>query len=284
MQVVATKLPHESLSFMGADVLDLDILDAEETRRLLQEVSPDYIFHLAAQSSTGLSWEKPELTIEINVIGALHVMDALRQLPKSTRMLLIGSGEEYGLVRTCEVPIKEETILRPGNVYAISKATQTMLGALYANAYGLHIVCARSFNHIGPGQSCHFVVPDFCRQIADIERSLQPPIISVGNLEAVRDFTDVRDVVRAYLLLIEKGRAGEIYNVGSGNAVSIQHLLDLMLSFSPCSIKVERNEIKYRPVDVPVISADISKLQKDTGWSPEITLEESLRDALEAFR
>lgn len=282
--LAATKLPGEQLACDQARSYDLDIQDAQAVAALLREVEADYVFHLAAMASTSFSWQHPDVTMQINVLGTLHVLDGLRGLPKAPRLLLVGSGEEYGSVHPDQVPITEETLLRPGNVYAISKATQTMLGTLYAKAYGLEVVCSRAFNHIGPGQSLSFVVPDFCQQIACIERGEQEPVLRVGNLEARRDFTDVRDVVRAYVLLLERGRAGEIYNVGSGGAISISRLLELLLAHTRADIRIEVDPGKFRPVDVPLIVADIKKLQNDTGWSPEIPLEESLRDSMEAAR
>lgn len=282
-ELYATKLPAERLCFEGAQVFDLDVMDEAATRALLLRIGPDAVVHLAAQSSIRLSWKNPEQTLSINVLGALHVMDALRHLPAPPRLLLVGSGEEYGLAARGDEPIPEESALCPGNIYAVSKATQTMLGVLYARAYGLPIVCARPFNHIGPGQSESFVVPHFCRQLRRIERGEQEPVLRVGNLEIRRDFTDVRDVARAYALLLEKGRPGEIYNVGSGRSVSIRQVLDALLSCLPgreITVRVEKDA--FRPVDVPCIRADIQKLQRDTGWAPRIGLEQSLSDTLRA--
>ena len=175
-------------------------------------------------------------------------------------------------------------MLRPGNIYAATKACQNMVGAIYAQAYGMDVMMVRAFNHVGPNQSPIFVVADFCKQTAEIEAGLKEPVIKVGNLSARRDFSDVRDVVRAYVELMEKGKAGETYNVGSGNAVEIRKILDMILCRSKKEIRVEVEPSRMRPVDVPVIEADISKLKACTRWKQKITLEETIQDTLEYWR
>lgn len=282
-QITATKMPKEVID-KPVDVRDLDITKPEEIDSLLDEVQPDYIFHLAAQSSVALSWRNPQLTININITGTVNLLDAVRKLEKQPRMLLIGSGEEYGHVKPDEVPIKEDNNTRPGNIYAVTKVTQNMIGRLYYEAYGMDIMSTRSFNHTGPNQAPQFVVPDFCKQVAEIEKGKKEPVIYTGNLSAKRDFTDVRDVVRAYCLLMEKGRAGETYNVGCGNAIEIRAILDMILSHSEKEIRVETDPAKLRPVDVPIIEADITKLKEDTGWTPEISLDQTITETLDAYR
>lgn len=282
--IVVTKMPQETMACPGVDICDLDILAPEAIERLLEEQRPDYIFHLAAQSSVAVSWKNPGLTVDVNVKGSLNVLDAVRKLDYKPRVLLIGSGEEYGHVRENEVPVQEDNVLRPGNIYAATKACQNMIGAIYAQAYGMDVMMVRAFNHVGPNQSPIFVVADFCKQTAEIEAGLKEPVIKVGNLSARRDFSDVRDVVRAYVELMEKGKAGETYNVGSGNAVEIRKILDMILSRSKKEIRVEVEPSRMRPVDVPVIEADISKLKACTGWKQKITLEETIQDTLEYWR
>ena len=277
----ATKLPRERVNIGGCEVFDLDLGNENAVRRLLSEHRPAQIYHLAAQSSVAVSWKEPELTAQVNIIGTLHLLEAIRSIPDYyPRVLLVGSGEEYGGRRGQTAPLTEDTVLRPGNVYAVTKACQNMLGSVYARAYGMGIVMVRAFNHIGVGQTPQFVAADFALQIAEIEAGLRPPVMQVGNLTAKRDFSDVRDVVRAYTLLMEKGCSGETYNVGSGHAVSIQELLDTLLSLSRESIVVEQDAARMRPSDVPVIEADITKLREDTGWQPEYTLEETLHTML----
>ena len=284
MEAYATKLPHEKLENQNAKVYDLDIMDKDAIVSLLFEVRPDYIFHLAAQSSVGLAWKNPGLTIDVNIKGGVNVMDAIRELFYKPRVLLIGSGEEYGHIQPGETPICEENHLRPGNIYAATKVCQNMIGSIYSKAYDMELMMVRAFNHIGPGQAPMFVVSDFCKQVAEIEKGLRAPVMRVGNLAAKRDFTDVRDVVRAYVLLVQAGTAGETYNVGSGNAQAIQEILDLIVSMSEVEIQVEVDPNKLRPVDVPIIEADITKLNRLTGWQPQIPLKETIKETLDFWR
>ncbi len=282
--VTVTKLPHEAIKKENVTVLDLNILEMKDISSLLDRVKPDYIFYLAAQSSVALSWKNPQMTADINIRGSINFLEALRDYSGKARTLLIGSGEEYGHIRPEETPVGEENTLRPGNVYAATKAAQGMLGKIYADAYGLELVMVRAFNHIGPKQSPLFVVSDFCRQAAMIEAGQMEPVIRVGNLGAKRDFTDVRDVVKAYTLLAEKGRKGEIYNVGSGRAVEINEILNRILSMAKAEIQVEVEKERLRPVDVPVIEADIAKLVKETGWQVSIPLERTILETLGYWR
>lgn len=283
-ELYATKLPHEHIDFADAQILDLDIMKKEDVQKLLDEVQPDYIFHLAAQSSVALSWKKPELTVDINIKGSLNLLDAVRDSGLTPHILLIGSGEEYGHIAPESVPVTEETVLHPGNLYAATKACQNMIGTIYAQAYGMHVVMVRAFNHIGPEQLPAFVVADFCRQVAAIEKGSSDPVMRVGNLSAKRDFTDVRDVVRAYGLLIQDGVPGETYNIGSGHAIAIQELLEHILKLSTSQISVETDPAKLRPVDVPIIEADISKLTGAISWKPEIPLDTTLLETLNYWR
>ncbi|MBQ6812704.1 MAG: GDP-mannose 4,6-dehydratase [Agathobacter sp.] len=295
-EVVVTKLPHEKIEkpFLNQDtcatdveclrVYDLDILQKDEIVKLLQKEKPDYIFHLAAQSSVALSWKNPELTVDVNIKGSLNLLDAVRELGFSPRVLLIGSAEEYGRIKAEELPIPEDNPLRPGNIYAVTKACQNMIGKIYADAYDMDVVMVRAFNHTGPNQSPVFVVADFCKQVADIEKGLQEPVIRVGNLSAKRDFTDVRDVVRAYSLLMEKGEKEQIYNVGSGHAIAIESILQTILSNAKCEIEVIVDSEKMRPIDMPVVEADTRKIYAHTGWRPEIELEKTIQDTLEYYR
>lgn len=284
MDVYATKLKGTELSHPSAQVYDLDILSKEDIVELLYNIRPDYIFHLAAQSSVSVAWKNPMMTIDVNIKGSVNVMDAVRELYYKPRILVIGSGEEYGHIKEGETPISEETVLRPGNIYAATKACQNMIGSIYAKAYDIEMMMVRAFNHVGPGQAPLFVVSDFCKQTAEIERGLKEPVIHVGNLSARRDFTDVRDVVRAYALLIMKGTAGETYNVGSGNAMAIQDILDMIVGMSSADIAVEIDKNKIRPVDVPVIEADITKINRETGWKPVISIEQTIRETLDYWR
>jgi len=281
--VFGTKLPTESAS-LDIPVYGLDILDAAATKGLLKKTNPDCIFHLAAQSSVPVSWKQPALTVDVNIKGAVNLLEAVREMEKPPRLMLVGSGDEYGYVQPDELPINEDTVLRPGNIYAVTKTAQGKLGQVYARAYGLEVIIIRAFNHIGQGQTDSFVVPGFCKQIAEIEAKGNEGVIKVGNLEAKRDITDVRDVVRAYRLLADKGISGEIYNIGSGTSVSIGEILDRLIGFSKAKITVEQDPARMRPSDTPVIEADVTKLRTCTGWKAEVALEDTLRDVLDEWR
>ena len=284
-EIHATKLSSETFDASDIRIHDLDIMNTVEIEILLKKLRPDYIFHLAAQSSVALSWKNPALTVDINIKGTLNILDTIRNIPGySPKILLIGSGEEYGYILPDETPINEQVIPRPGNIYAATKACQNMLGSIYSRAYGLHLIMVRAFNRIGPNQAPIFVVSDFCKQVAEIEAGIKPPVMRVGNLQAKRDFTDVRDVVRAYGLLIQKGQAGETYNIGSGHAIAIQELLDKILSLSEKNISVELDTARLRPADIPVIEADIQKIQQLTAWKPEISLNQTLLETLNYWR
>ena len=282
-EVDATCLENEKI---GADCAahTLDILKKDDISAILDKVKPDIIFHLAAQSSVALSWKKPQLTAEINVIGAINLFEAVREYEGDPRVIVIGSGEEYGYISENSCPLKETEPLHPGNIYAATKDCQEMTAEIYARAYKLDIVMVRAFNHSGPKQDSIFVISDFCRQIADIEAGKKAPVISVGNLSAMRDFTDVRDIVRGYRLLAEKGISGQIYNIGRGKAVTIQYILDTALSLSTAEITVERDEKRMRAADIPVIEPDITKINSDTGWKAEITVEQTIEDTLNYWR
>ena len=280
----ATKLPHEPGRGQAARYADLDVLDADALAALLRAGQYNAVCHLAAQSSVALSWQNPALTVDINIKGCCNLLQAVKELDHRPRVLLVGSGEEYGVASADGTPVGEDAAPRPGNVYAATKACQNMLGKVYADAYGLDIVMVRAFNHIGPGQAPHFAVADFCRQIAQIEAGQREPLLSAGNLSARRDFTDVRDVAGAYVRILQQGIRGETYNVGSGRAISIGEVLGHLLALAKCPIRVQTEEAKLRPADSPAITADTGKLARLTGWSPQIPLRQSLQDCLEYAR
>lgn len=266
-------------------VFEADLLDRDAVGTALDKTAPDLIFHLAAQASVGVSWKDPEATIRNNVFAQLNLLEAIRELGMSPRVLVVSSNEVYGApAGPDELPFRETSALRPNNPYALSKVAQDLMGYQYHATYGMPIVRVRPFNHLGPGQSDDFVAPSFARQVAEIEAGLRDPVIRVGNLEAERDFSDVRDVVRAYYLVTTKGEAGEVYNVGSGQAVSIQTVLDFFVQECRVPIKVEVDPERYRPVDVPRSWTDTTKLREATGWRPSIPLERTLVDVLEYWR
>lgn len=284
-QVCATCLSNENIKSNKCSVFNLDILDQKAILDLLDRIQPDVIFHLAAQSSVALSWKMPQLTADINIKGTINLLEAVRETKRQDmRILLIGSGEEYGFIRKGACPISEKEPLNPGNIYAATKACQGMIGSIYERAYKMDVIMVRAFNHSGPEQLPMFVISDFCHQIAMIEKGENPPEMMVGNLSAMRDFTDVRDVVRAYRLLGEKGKRGQTYNIGRGKAVTIQYILDTALSMSECDIKVNRDPSRMRASDIPVIEPDVSKIYSDTGWKAEISMEQTIGDTLEYWR
>ncbi len=280
--ITATIIPGETFCDNDVSTYDLDISDHYQLEKILKNEKPDYIFHLAAQSSVAASWKKPAETIDINIKGTLNLLESVKANKLPAKILLIGSSEEYG--RQPTPTISETRRLNPLNIYAMTKACCGMLANIYSEAYGMDIVTARAFNHIGPGQNPAFVVADFCKQVAEIEKAAILPVIKVGNLSSKRDFTDVRDIVRAYCVLIQKGQSGEIYNVGSGKSVEINEILKLIISMSTKDIAVETDLNKFRPSDTPEIKADIEKITADTGWTPQIPLEASIKDTLDWCR
>ncbi len=282
--VVSTKMKNEVLDDVDYEVVDMNLLEKAEVENVLRECNPDYIFHLAAQSSVAVSWSNPQLTVDVNIKGTLNLLDVCKEMEYKGNVLLIGSGEEYGRIDPDQVPIKEDTVLRPGNIYAATKGCQNMLATIYAQAYNLNLIMVRAFNHVGPRQSPQFVVADFCKQVVEVEKGLREPVIHVGNLKAKRDFTDVRDVVAAYECLVRQGKAGETYNVGAGNAYEIQEILDKIIELSGKDIKVEVEKERLRPIDVPIISADITKITEQTDWKRKISLEQTLMDTLDYWR
>ena len=251
---------------------------------VIQEVQPDRTFHLAAWSDVGGSWRQPWNAYELNILAQLNLLEALVRAMPEAPVLVVTSNEVYGLVQPEDLPIDEETPFRPNSPYGVSKIAQDMMALQYWNSHRLPTVRARSFNHIGPRQSDDFVASAFARQIAAIEAGLQPPVLRVGNLDAVRDFTDVRDVVRAYWLLLEKGEPGQVYNVGSGQGRPIRWLLDTLLEMTSMDIDVQLDPDRLRPSDVPVSICDNRRLVAATGWQPRIDLRRTLQDLLDYWR
>ncbi|MBI2887403.1 MAG: GDP-mannose 4,6-dehydratase [Chloroflexi bacterium] len=276
----ALGLLQESVALHEADLLDKD-----QTRKALEAAAPELVFHLAAQPSVALSWKDPEGTILNNVMGQLHVLEALVQLDMRPRVLVVSSNEVYGAPASPdELPLGETLPLRPSNPYAVSKAAQDLMGYQYFVGRALPVVRVRPFNHLGPGQSDQFAASGFARQIAEAEAGQRAPVLRVGNLEAQRDFSDVRDIVRGYYLALTRGQPGEVYNLASGRAVAIRALLDGLLAQSRVAMTVEVDPLRYRPVDIPCVYGDASKLRAATGWATTIPLEQTLKDVLEYWR
>jgi len=261
-----------------------DLKDIVSIKKCLAEIKPERIFHLAAQSFVPTSWNCPAETFAINAIGQINLFEAILSLKLSPKIQVAGSSEEYGYVHPEELPMVETNPLRPLSPYAVSKVAQDLLAWQYFKSYGLKTVRTRGFNHTGPRRGEVFICSNFAKQIAEIEKGKREPVIHVGNLEAKRDFTDVRDTVRAYWLSLEKGKEGDVYNIGTGKAYSMKEVLDMLLSMSKMNVKVEVDPHRLRPSDVPILLSDCTKFMKISGWNPKIPFLDSLRDLLDYWR
>jgi GDP-4-dehydro-6-deoxy-D-mannose reductase len=265
-------------------LIEADLKDLVSLKKGLAEAKPDRIFHLAAQSFVPTSWTCPAETFAINAIGQINLFEAVLSLGLTPKIQIAGSSEEYGLVNTDEIPMKESNPLRPLSPYAVSKVAQDLLGWQYYKSYGLRVVRTRGFNHTGPRRGEVFICSNFAKQIVEIEKEKREPVIYVGNLEARRDFTDVRDIARAYWLSLEKGIEGEVYNIGTGKTYSIHEILQMLLSLAQIDVKIEVDPTRLRPSDVPVLLSDSAKFRKLTGWEPKIPFSQSLQDLLDYWR
>lgn len=283
------ELEASGYEVVGLDVreaeqtIQADLLDDEQLRQVIAQVEPDAVFHLAGQANVAQSWKIPQKTVEINVIGTVNLLEAVREYNTSVRMVLVGSSDQYGILGEAGRMVKETTLVNPQTPYAVSKQAQEQMARVYTRAYGMNVCMTRSFNHGGAGQKEGFMIPDFAAGIVRIEKG-QADCLRVGNLTARRDFTHVKDVVRAYRMIAEKGHSGEVYNVGSGVTYSAQEILDQLCAMASCPIRVEQDPEKMRPSDTPVICCDHSKLTEHTGWEPQIGLHEILADVMQEWR
>ena len=273
----------------GADLdthetLVCDLRDADAARSLIRDCAPGIIFHLAAQSSVPESFANPVETLRTNVLGQVNLFEAVRAAGIDPVIVVASSSEVYGAVEPYDLPIDERQLMRPASPYAVSKATQDLLASQYHTSYGMRIVTARPFNHLGPGQSDRFVVSSFARQIAEAEARTREPVLEVGNLDARRDFLDVRDVARAYYSLAAPELAGGVFNVCSGAPRKIRDVLDRLLAESRVAMTVRKDPARQRPSDAPIIYGDSTRLRQRTGWEPIIPFEQSLRDTLDYWR
>lgn len=287
-------LAQPSLEVIGVDVgparnvtfptYSVDLCDAEGVGGLVHDIRPDLVFHLAAQAAVQVAWSDRGRTVVNNLLAQMYLIEALLAANLRPRMLVVGSADEYGLVRPDELPVKETNPLRPNSPYAVSKIGQDMMGYQYYLSHNMPIVRVRPFNHFGPGQSDLFVAASFAKQIAEIERGLREPVLSVGNMAAKRDFTDVRDIVRAYWMLARTGTPGEVYNLGSGRPLAISYLLERLLALSSVHIEVSIDAARLRPSDIPELVCDYGKAEAEVGWRPTIPLEQTLQDLLDYWR
>lgn len=257
-----------------------ELMDTESISVLVKKIEPDMIINLAAVSSVGASWGMPQKTMMVNVVGALNILEAAKMMESSPKVMFIGSSEEY--VKTSK-PMDEETELDASNPYGISKVTQERFAKLYRDRYGMKIYCVRPFNHIGVGQRDSFVLPSFCKQVAEIEKSGKSGVMKVGNLAVQRDFSHVKDIVRAYRLIIESDNYEVVYNVGSGKAYSLEDMLEYIIGLSSQKIKIEIDTLRFRPDDQPVICCNHKKITEELGWKPKLTVFDALKEMYEEF-
>ena len=258
-----------------------DLLNADAVANVISQLKPNIIINLAAVSSVGLSWKIPQQTVEVNIVGALNILEAAKDLSPMPKILLIGSSEEYDI---SDKPINELTILRANNPYGISKVAQERFANIYKVQYGMQIYHVRPFNHTGVGQKDTFVLPSFCKQAAEIEKSGKPGVIKVGNLMARRDFGHVKDLMRAYRMIVESPYCDTVYNVGTGKAHSLREMLNYIISLCSQPIKVKVDPERVRPIDNPVICCDYSKIKAELGWEPQYKVFDALKEMFEYYK
>lgn len=262
------------------DYRSCDVTDGAEVFKTVREFEPTVIVNLAAVSSVGLSWRMPQATMLVNVNGALNILEAAKAMERKPKILLVGSSEEYAF---SSEPLKETDPIDATNPYGISKVAQERLATAYNERYGLHIYLTRSFNHTGVGQSTSFVIPSWCKQVADIHRLKGSGIIRVGNIDIWRDFSDVRDIVRGYRLLIESNHCGQIYNFGSGKKHCLRDILKCVISLGNDNINIQVDDSLLRPSDNPIIWADCSKVKNDIFWSVRYPIEETMQSIYDSY-
>jgi len=265
-------------------LVNADIRDGYSLQKVFKEIKPDYCFHLAAQSFVLESWNSPLETLGTNILGTTNVLEAIKSECPECTIVVAGSSEEYGLVHPNETPIKETNPLRPMSPYGVSKVATDKLGCMYHISYGLNVVVTRAFNHTGPRRGEVFATSNFAKQIANIEKRKNGNVIYVGNLEAQRDWTDVRDIVRAYWLAANKCNYGEVYNICSEKTIRIESMLDMLLSMSKVKVEIKQDPNRMRPSDVPILLGDCTKFREQTNWKPKIAFEKTLRDLLDYWR
>ena len=281
-EIGADRLPPSDAAKLH--LIEADITDAFSMNRAVAMVKPDRIFHLAAQSYVPASWKAPADTLHKNIIGEVNLLEAVRSVGLDPLIMVAGSSEEYGYVLPDEIPVKESNPLRPLSPYGVSKVGQEMLAYQYFRSYGLKTIVTRGFNHEGPRRGEVFVTSSFAKQIAEIEKGLKEPVIYTGDLTSQRDWSDVRDFVRAYWLALEKGTPGEVYNIGSGKAWEVREMLDMLLGMTGVKVEIKNDPTRFRPSDVKVLVCDSTKFRQTTGWQPQYTFEQTLRDLLDYWR
>jgi GDP-4-dehydro-6-deoxy-D-mannose reductase len=275
---------RQALLDLYSELWTVDLCQPEAVEHMIDTIRPDTIYHLAGQSYVPRSFEAPWETIENNLRSTLNLLNAVYRLKLHTRILIVGSAEVYGIVNPADLPLTENAPLMPSSPYSVSKIAQDMLALQYTTAHNVFTIRVRPFNHIGPGQNIRFSVPNWASQIAEIERGKQDPIVYVGDLSAARDFTDVRDVVRAYAMALEYGVPGALYHVCSGRAYTMHDILETLIAMSRVPVEIRVAPERVRPIQIPVLVGDCTRLRTQTGWIPNITLEQSLHDVLDEWR
>ncbi len=270
---------HVQCTFEQTDLLNKDQVD-----NIIYQFQPDYILHLASFSSVAFSWKNPVASFANNTNIFLNLLEQVRRMHLDCRILSIGSSEEYGNVEEADIPLHEDHLLNPVSPYAVARVSQEMLSKIYVDGYGMDIIMTRSFNHIGPGQKEIFVVSSFAKQLVDLSRQKGDKELIAGDTSIIRDFVDVRDVVRAYCMLFKKGKKGEVYNICSGEGTSLRELIDKMAAILNINIIVRQNENLIRPNDNRIIIGSNEKIKQDTGWQKEMSLEKSLKDIISYWR
>lgn len=286
-EVIATDLVEPSGLPQGIVYRRCDLLDSGAVMALVADIRPDYLFHLAAQSSAARSFEEPRSTLETNVFGTFNVLEGVRSLSYACpgaktrsgkiRVLSVGSSEEYGRRPRGAMPLGEGSPIEPVSPYAVSKAAQTMLALQYERSFEIDVIATRSFGHTGPGQSVRFVLPSFARQCAEIRAGKREPVVNVGNLDVVRDFLDVRDVARAYRMLAEEANEPGVYNVCSGKGLELRDALDSLIRACGVPARVVEDPLLVRPADIPILVGDNTRLRDSCGWKQEHSTEEMLQ-------
>lgn len=267
----------------GDNIVAMDIMNQSMIVSVLSKHKPNVLINLAGQANVGLSWKKPQLTVSLNTIGLINILEAVREVDTSMRVITIGSSDEYGSLGKNGTNVTEDMPVKPVTPYAISKSAQDSFAQLYTKVYGMNICLIRFFNLVGPGQAKGFMVPDFASGIAEVEKG-KKEFLSVGNLESARDFTHVKDAVRAVRLVAEKGHTGDVYNICSGKTYTAQQILDKLISMANVDIEVRQDPSRMRPSDTPVVCGNHDKLTAHTGWQTEYSIDEMIQETLDYWR
>ncbi len=278
------ELPDDFKHYKNFKVYDGDLRDEKIVTEVINDCKPDTIFHLAAQSSVKISFENPTETFSVNLFGTLNLLESVSKLDYEVKTLIVSSSEVYGQLKPEECPVDEDHPLRPINPYAVSKAAVDLLAQQYFKAYKLPIYIVRAFSHSGPGQKTVGVLSDWAFQIAKIELGLAPPVLKVGNLKVKRDYTDVRDIVRGYMDVMEKGKPGKPYNICTGVGYELSELLEKYKNLAEKDIEIQEDQSRMRPVDIPILTGSNKRIKNDTGWAPEIEINATLADSLKFWR